>query len=71
MGAVALPRRLLAEFARASAPGFIAAQFIGALLGLGLILVLYPDAASTADDVVVPHDRDPLGHNVTEQRSST
>ncbi|HUO37968.1 MAG TPA: MIP/aquaporin family protein [Mycobacterium sp.] len=28
-----------------SAPGFIAAQFAGALIGLGLVVVLYPDAA--------------------------
>jgi glycerol uptake facilitator-like aquaporin len=39
----------------ASAPGFIAAQIIGGLIGLGLVAVLYPDAARTADEVVVPH----------------
>ena len=37
-----------------SVPGFIAAQIVGALIGLGLIAALYPDAAN-ADDVVVPH----------------
>jgi glycerol uptake facilitator-like aquaporin len=38
-----------------SAPGFIVAQIIGALVGLALIVVLYPDTARRADDVVVPH----------------
>lgn len=44
-----------AGIAPSSAPGFIAAQIVGALVGLALIVVLYPDAAATADDVVVPH----------------
>jgi glycerol uptake facilitator-like aquaporin len=49
-----------AGIAPASAPGFIAAQVVGALLGLVLVITLYPDAAGTADDVVVPHhDRQP------------
>ncbi len=49
-----------AGIAPASAPGFIAAQVVGALLGLVLVITLYPDAAGTADDVVVPHhDRRP------------
>jgi arsenate reductase len=39
-----------------SAPGFIAAQIVGALVGLALIAALYPDAAASADDVVVPHE---------------
>ncbi|MGH3675447.1 MAG: aquaporin [Mycobacterium sp.] len=38
-----------------SAPGFIAAQIVGGLIGLALVVALYPDAARTADDVVVPH----------------
>jgi glycerol uptake facilitator-like aquaporin len=38
-----------------SAPGFIAAQIVGALIGLSLTVVLYPQAARIADDVVVPH----------------
>lgn len=42
-----------------SAPGFIAAQFAGALIGLGLVVALYPDAANSADEVVVPHRRAP------------
>jgi glycerol uptake facilitator-like aquaporin len=44
-----------AGIAPGSAPGFIAAQILGALLGLGLIAVLYPQVARITDDVVVPH----------------
>jgi arsenate reductase len=44
-----------AGIAPGSAPGFIAAQIVGGLIGLALITILYPDAAITADDVVVPH----------------
>jgi glycerol uptake facilitator-like aquaporin len=47
-----------AGIAPGSAPGFIAAQIIGALMGLVLVVALYPDAASTADDVIVPHQTD-------------
>ena len=53
----------------ASAPGFIAAQIIGALIGLALIVALYPDAAANADDVVVPHPH-PAHHVDVDQRSS-
>ena len=48
-----------AGIAPASAPGFIAAQIVGALVGLALVTALYPDAAATADDVVVPHEHLP------------
>jgi glycerol uptake facilitator-like aquaporin len=41
-----------------SAPGFITAQIIGGLIGLAIIAVLYPDAARTADNVIVPHSRE-------------
>lgn len=44
-----------AGIAPGSAPGFIAAQIVGALIGLGLIAILYPQAASFADEVVIPH----------------
>lgn len=58
-----------AGIAPASAPGFIVAQIIGALVGLALIIALYPDAAANADDVVVPHPHQ--AHHVGEdQRSS-
>jgi arsenate reductase len=43
-----------AGIAPSSAPGFIAAQIVGALAGLALIAMLYPDIAKQADDVVVP-----------------
>jgi len=42
----------------ASVPGFVIAQLVGGAVGVGLIRVLYPDVAETADDVVTPHDSD-------------
>lgn len=45
-----------AGIAPSSAPGFIAAQIIGALVGLALITTLFPDVAADADAVVVPHE---------------
>ena len=57
-----------AGIAPGSVPGFIAAQIIGALLGLALVAALYPDAAGTANDVVIPHQTD--AHHA-DQRSST
>lgn len=45
-----------AGIAPASVPGFVVAQLIGAAAGLGLLLILFPAAASTADDVILPHD---------------
>lgn len=44
-----------AGIAPSSVPGFVVAQLIGGLVGLGLVRVLYPDAAATADQIVVPH----------------
>ncbi len=44
-----------AGIAPASAPAFIGMQLIGAAVGCALLLVLYPDVARSADDVVVPH----------------
>lgn len=44
-----------AGIAPSSAPGFIAAQILGALIGLALVVALYPEAARIADAVVVPH----------------
>ena len=51
-----------------SASGFIAAQIVGGFLGLALIAALYPDAAATADDVVIPHHAET--HH-TDQRRAT
>ena len=53
-----------------SAPGFIAAQIVGALIGLGLTVVLYPQAARIADEVVVPHHRAESSTTAVEQWSS-
>ena len=47
-----------AGIAPTSVPLFIAAQLVGAAVGVGLVLLLYPDAAAAADDVVVPHTTD-------------
>ncbi|HYB36457.1 MAG TPA: hypothetical protein VEF72_12275 [Mycobacterium sp.] len=47
--------RHLAGIAPSSALGFIAAQILGALLGRGLVTVLYPEAARVADEVIVSH----------------
>ncbi|GAA2511673.1 MIP/aquaporin family protein [Pilimelia columellifera] len=44
-----------AGIAPESVPGFVAAQLVGLLVGLGLVVALYPDAGRAADDVVVPH----------------
>jgi glycerol uptake facilitator-like aquaporin len=41
----------------ASVPGFIVAQIIGLLVGVGLLLALYPSVGRKADDVVVPTER--------------
>ncbi|WP_109522641.1 MULTISPECIES: aquaporin [Nocardia] len=45
-----------AGIAPASVPAFVGAQLLGAVLGLGLIVWLYPDSAASADNVVVPHE---------------
>ncbi|NWL33374.1 aquaporin [Paenarthrobacter nitroguajacolicus] len=47
-----------AGIAPGSAPGFILMQLIGAGVGLGLLLILFPSSARTADEVVVPHAAD-------------
>jgi glycerol uptake facilitator-like aquaporin len=44
-----------AGIAPSSAPGFISAQILGALIGLALVVMIYPDAADTADQAVIPH----------------
>ncbi|GAC1405996.1 MAG: MIP/aquaporin family protein [Mycobacterium sp.] len=61
-----------AGIAPSSAPGFIAAQLVGALVGLALIVTLYPDAAQTADEVVVPHHYSESDTNLdADQRNSS
>ena len=44
-----------AGIAPPSVPGFIVAQLVGAAVGLGLLLILFPSAGRAADDVVLPH----------------
>jgi glycerol uptake facilitator-like aquaporin len=44
-----------AGIAPSSVPGFVGAQIVGALVGLVLVVVLYPDAGASADRVVIPH----------------
>lgn len=44
-----------AGIAPASAPGFIAAQLLGALLGLSAVAFFHPATSAAADDIVVPH----------------
>ena len=57
-----------AGIAPESAPGFIGAQIVGTLIGLALIVVLYPGIAVSADDVVVPHEHS-ARHIDVDQRS--
>jgi arsenate reductase len=44
-----------AGIAPASVPAFVLAQIVGAVIGGAMAVVLYPDAARAADDVVVAH----------------
>ncbi|HEY5200866.1 MAG TPA: MIP/aquaporin family protein [Acidothermaceae bacterium] len=44
-----------AGIAPASVPAFVLAQLAGAAVGAALVVVLYPNASTSADDVVVPH----------------
>jgi arsenate reductase len=48
-----------AGIAPASLPLFLGAQILGAAMGLGLVRLLFPEAATVADRVVVPHDSIP------------
>jgi glycerol uptake facilitator-like aquaporin len=54
-----------AGIAPASAPGFVLAQLIGAMLGAGLVVVLYPHAGHAAGDVVTPSAGSPSRTGVT------
>ena len=48
-----------AGIAPVSVPAFILAQLLGAAVGLGLLLVLFPSAARAADEAVLPHGSEP------------
>ncbi len=57
--AVTLGRTLsdtFAGIAPGSAPAFVGAQLVGALLAAGLVRLLYPNAGQVADRVIVPSD---------------
>jgi glycerol uptake facilitator-like aquaporin len=60
-----------AGIAPGSVPGFVAAQVVGALIGLALVVLLYPDASRTADDVVVPHRAADVGATHPPGEAST
>ena len=49
-----------------SVPGFVVAQLVGGLLGLGLLVALYPHPESGVEDVVVPR----IDGDVEAQRSA-
>jgi glycerol uptake facilitator-like aquaporin len=50
-----------AGIAPGSAPGFVTAQLVGGLLGIGLVLLLYPDAPrATAAEIIPAHPAPPL-----------
>jgi glycerol uptake facilitator-like aquaporin len=53
-----------AGIAPVSVPGFVVAQLVGLGVGVALLLVLYPQVGSAADDVVVPHDAARTGTRV-------
>ncbi|MGI8887878.1 MAG: aquaporin [Nocardioidaceae bacterium] len=44
-----------AGIAPASVPGFVVGQTIGALIGVGIAVALFPGTDKQADEVVVPH----------------
>jgi glycerol uptake facilitator-like aquaporin len=57
-----------AGIAPASVPLFIVFQCIGAALGAGLALLLYPDTTA-ADDVLVPHTTDRFTASTVERNT--
>jgi glycerol uptake facilitator-like aquaporin len=56
-----------AGIAPASAPGFIGMQLLGAAVGTGIVLILYPDIGERAGDVVIAH---PEAHSPSVKTSS-
>jgi glycerol uptake facilitator-like aquaporin len=56
-----------AGIAPSSVPPFIGMQLLGAAVGVGIVLILYPDAGQRADDVVIPHA---TAHRPTVKASS-
>ena len=58
-----------AGIAPASVPLFVVFQCLGAALGAGLALLLYPDTATAADDVLVPHSTDGITAGAAERNT--
>jgi glycerol uptake facilitator-like aquaporin len=56
-----------AGIAPRSVPGFVLAQLVGLLVGVGLLRVLYPAVGETADEIVVDH---PTGTSVSKEATS-
>jgi glycerol uptake facilitator-like aquaporin len=70
--AVTIARSLTDTFAGirpADAPGFIAAQFLGAAAATLLFRWLVPALPDTADQVIVPHDQARIAVRETPERS--
>jgi glycerol uptake facilitator-like aquaporin len=58
-----------AGIAPASVPLFVVFQCLGAALGAGLALLLYPDTPTAADDVLVPHTTDGVTASTVERNT--
>jgi glycerol uptake facilitator-like aquaporin len=57
-----------AGIAPASVPAFVLAQIVGGLVGMALVLALYPDAERSGENVVVPRTgHHPLNDTVDER----
>ncbi len=50
-----------------SAPAFVAAQLVGALLAVGVVRALDPRVAESAGDVVAPHEEDATAPHLERQ----
>ena len=59
-----------AGIAPTSAPPFVAAQLVGLAVGVVVVLALYPDVGTHADDVVIPHHADAADASATSTRRS-
>ena len=59
-----------AGIAPSSVPAFIGLQLVGAVIGLAVVLALYPDASANAADVVVPHATAPSARSDSDRSIS-
>ena len=60
-----------AGIAPTSVPMFMVFQILGAALGTGLALFLYPDTRTAADAIVVPHTQQPAADNRRDPTAPT